>query len=86
MGKYSKLLSKIFSGTSAQNIDFAELCRLLIHLGFKERIKGDHHIFFRDDIEEIINLQPKRNKAKAYQIKQVRNILIKYKIGEINHD
>jgi hypothetical protein len=45
------------------------------------RIKGSHHIFTRNDVEEILNLQPKGNMAKAYQVKQVRGILTKYRIG-----
>jgi len=53
----------------------------LKHTGFKERIKGSHHIFTKDGVEEIINLQPKGNKSKPYQVKQVRNVILKYKIG-----
>lgn len=50
-------------------------------LGFDERVKGDHHIFSKADITEIMNLQPlKDGKAKAYQIKQVRSIILKYKL------
>ena len=86
MGKYKKLREKILSGSSDSNIEFHGLCRLLNRLDFNERIKGDHHIFTRDDIEEIINLQPKGSLGKSYQVKQVRNILLKYKLGEINVD
>ncbi len=50
-------------------------------LGFDERISGSHHIFLMTGIEEIVNLQPKQNKAKPYQVKQVRNIILKYKLG-----
>lgn len=56
------------------------LCTLLNRLGFDERIKGDHHIFTRTDVEEIINLQPKKGKGKPYQVKQVRDIILKYQI------
>lgn len=80
MGKYDKLLHKLLSGSSDTNFNFNELCSLLIRLSFKERIKGSHHIFYRDDIQEIINIQPKGGKAKAYQVKQVRNIIVKYKL------
>lgn len=31
--------------------------------------------------EEILNLQPKGAKAKPYQVKQVRNVILKYKLG-----
>jgi hypothetical protein len=48
-------------------------------LGFSERITGGHYIFARQDIIEIINLQPLRGgKAKAYQVKQVRQLIAKY--------
>lgn len=67
------------SATSDQNIMFDELARLLVSLGFSKRIKGSHCIFFKQNLEEIINIQPKRDqKAKAYQVRQVRGIIIKY--------
>ena len=48
------------------------------------RIKGDHHIFTKDNVEEILNLQPKNGKGKPYQVKQVRDVILKYhiRIGE----
>ena len=46
-----------------------------------ERIRGSHHIFTKEGIEEILNLQPKQGKAKAYQVKQVREMLLKYQLG-----
>lgn len=81
MGQFSKLLSQILQGTSDANISFSGLCQLLSHLGFQERIRGSHHIFTGEGIEEILNLQPKGSKAKPYQVKQVRNIILKYKLG-----
>jgi len=74
-------LSQILQGISDANISFSGLCRLLSHLEFQERICGSHHIFTKEGIEEILNLQPKRSKAKPYQVKQVRNIILKYKLG-----
>jgi predicted RNA binding protein YcfA (HicA-like mRNA interferase family) len=82
MGKKEKILLKIMRGTSDANISFNDLCLVLHHLGFDERIKGSHHIFTRSDVEEILNLQPKRDKAKAYQVKQVRNIILRYKLAD----
>lgn len=84
MGKYEKLLIKILRGISDKNINFNELRNLLIKLGFEERIKGSHHIFTKRDIDEILNIQSKGGKAKAYQVKQIRNIIVKnqLKIGE----
>ena len=56
MGKYDKFLIKILRGTSDANILFFELCNLMKIFGFDERIRGDHHIFTKNDIEEILNL------------------------------
>lgn len=75
------VLDKVLSGLFDQNIRFKDLRKLVLSLGFSELIKGDHYIFTRDDVAEIVNLQPlKDGKAKAYQVKQVRNIIIKYKL------
>ncbi len=81
MEKHNKLLIKILRGTSDANIQFSGLCNLLKAYGFDERIRGDHHIFTRNDIEEILNLQPIGSKSKPYQVKQIRNIILKYKLN-----
>ncbi|MBI4722338.1 MAG: type II toxin-antitoxin system HicA family toxin [Candidatus Stahlbacteria bacterium] len=81
MNPYDKLLARILSGVSDANISFRELCQLLYRLGFDERIRGSHHIFNKDGVEEILNLQPKGSKSKPYQVKQVRKIILKYKLG-----
>jgi predicted RNA binding protein YcfA (HicA-like mRNA interferase family) len=80
MGKYEKLIEKILIGKSDQNIDFEDLVNLLLNLGFEQRIKGSHHIFYKEDIEEIINIQPTGNKAKPYRVKQIRNMIIYYQL------
>ena len=85
-GKYSKLRDEILAGIADGNIDFALLCQLFVRLGSNERVKGSHHIFTRDGIAEIVNLQPKGKEAKPYQVKQVRSILVKYRLGESNVD
>lgn len=79
--KIRATLQKVLSGRSDANIRFKDLLALLAELGFDQRIRGDHHILWRDGVEEIINLQPKANKAKPYQVKQVRGILTNYKLG-----
>jgi hypothetical protein len=77
----NKTLEEVLRGTSDANIRFNELCGLLSQLGFKERARGSHHIFFKDEIAEILNLQSQGSKAKPYQVKQVRNVILKYKLG-----
>lgn len=81
MSQYDKIMISILSGTKDSNITFTDLQKILTMLGFVVRIKGDHFIYTKDGIEEIINIQPKGNKAKPYQVKQVRNIILKYKMG-----
>jgi len=75
------IMERILAGLSDSNIRFNELRKLILDFGFNERIKGDHHIFTKEGITEIVNLQPlKDGKAKAYQVKQVRNLILKYKL------
>lgn len=81
MSHTQKVLSEILSGMQDKNISFSDLYNILAALGFSVRIKGDHHIFTRPDVAEIINIQPEGSKAKAYQVKQVRNVILKYKLG-----
>ena len=81
MGKYEKLILQILSGTSDANIKFEDLCNLLKNLGFEMRVRGSHHIFRKEGIVEKINLQREGNKAKPYQVKQIRNVIIKYRLG-----
>jgi predicted RNA binding protein YcfA (HicA-like mRNA interferase family) len=76
------ILLQVLRGSSDANIRFSELRGLLSRLGFAERIKGSHHIFTRDDVAEILNLQPRNSLAKPYQVKQVRKILIRYKLAQ----
>ena len=80
MSRFDKVLQRVLRGNSDTNIPFVDLCYLLERFGFVERVKGGHHIFTRNDVREIINLQPKGNLAKIYQVKQVRGIIVKYKL------
>ena len=78
-----KTLETVLSGLSDKNIKFEDLRNFVKSLGFRERIRGDHYIFSKTGILEIVNLQPLRGgKAKSYQVKQVRNIVLRYKLHE----
>lgn len=81
MSKHDKLLLQILRGQSDANIPFDGLRLLLLDLGFEERIRSSHHIFRKEGVEEKINLQREGNKAKVYQVRQVRSVLVKYKLG-----
>jgi hypothetical protein len=82
MSKVSKTLDRVLRGNADANIRFDDLRALLNHLGFAERIRGDHHIFTRDVVVEILNLQPRDGKAKAYQVKQVRGVISAYRLAD----
>ena len=82
MSKHAKLLEKILLGAADANIPFEGLRHLLQRLGFQMRIRGSHHVFSREGIEEILNLQPRGANAKSYQVKQVRNLVLRYRLSE----
>jgi hypothetical protein len=81
MANAHKLLERILRGDADANIAFSGMVRLLKLLGFQERIKGSHHIFFRSGVAEILNLQPLGSKCKPYQVKQVRSVIINYRLA-----
>lgn len=81
MAKIIKLIEKILRGRLDASIGFEELCSLLKSLGFEERIRGSHHIYRRADVEERLNLQREGAKAKPYQVRQVRAVILKYRLG-----
>ena len=81
MTRPAKILEQILRGNSDANIPFSGMCTLLRRLGFEERIRGSHHIFVREGVAEIVNLQSKGGKCKPYQVKQVRHVILSYKLG-----
>ena len=82
MGSVEKVLSQVLRGTSDANIRFADLCHLLIRLGFEIRTGGgSHHVFRMAGVEEKINLQKEGAQAKPYQVRQVRSVILKAKLG-----
>ena len=78
MGEREELRLRILQGRSDANVDFDDLRRMLQWLGFQERTRGSHHIFRRQGIRELINLQREGSKAKVYQVRQVRQVLLRY--------
>jgi hypothetical protein len=77
-----QVLLRVLRGTADANIRFDELRSLLTSLGFLERVKGSHHIFAKPHVAEILNLQPRGSLAKPYQVKQVRAVIVRYKLAE----
>lgn len=81
-----RTLEKVLRGTSDANIRFDDLRGLLAVLGFEERIKGSHHIFTLQGKEAALNLQPHGSKAKTYQVKQARRIIIDQRLATDEED
>lgn len=73
---------KVLFGRSDNNIKFSELINLILSFGFDMRVSGSHHIFRKSGINMRINLQKDGDMAKPYQVKQVRKLIIEYKLGD----
>jgi len=82
VSKSDKVFEQVLSGRSDANIRFADLCGLLLGLGFEMRTSGSHHVFRMAGVEEKINIQKDGSKAKPYQVKQVRAVIVKYRFGD----
>ena len=82
MGKWDKLLERVLRGTSDASISFDDLCGLLERLGFERRTRGSHNVFRRPGVIEKPNLQRAGSKAKVYQVRQVRDIILRYRLGD----
>jgi hypothetical protein len=77
-----KTLQRLLSGTADAAIGFDDLCHLLERLGFEKRVRGSHHLFRKNGVEEKINLQREGTHAKPYQARQVRAVILKAGLGD----
>jgi predicted RNA binding protein YcfA (HicA-like mRNA interferase family) len=82
LSRRTKLRQRILEGRSEANIRFDELRALLLRLGFVERVRGSHHIFRKEGVTERLNLQRDGSNAKPYQVRQVRQVILKYQLEE----
>ncbi len=82
MSRYERLLERILLGRRDANFRFADLVGLMRYLGFEERISGSHYIFRKEGIVEKVNLQRDGSDAKTYQVRQVRKLILKYRLGK----
>ena len=71
MSKLQKLIEKILEG---RNVSYEEAERLLIQLGFKIRVKGSHHVFFKDNYLKNVSIK-RRSQLLAYQIRELKEVL-----------
>lgn len=68
---------RILSGRSDANIRFDDLRVYLLQLGFAERTRGSHHVFRKEGVPELIILQRSGAQAKPYQVRQVRQTVLR---------
>lgn len=71
MSKLQKLIEKIIEGRS---VSYDEAENLLIHLGFKIRVKGSHHVFFKDGYLKNVSIK-RRSQLLGYQIRDLKEVL-----------
>lgn len=73
-------MERILGGRSDANIPFEQTRTLLAALGFSESVRGSHHKLVRKGVEELINLQEVEGKCKPYQVRQMREVLLRYNL------
>ena len=71
---------RVLSGRSDANIRFDDLRTFLLRLGFVERVRGSHHIFRKEGVREQLNIQRDGSHAKPYQVRQIRQTVLKYRL------
>ena len=81
MARHEKTLLEVLRGGSDASIRFEDLRGPLHHLGFEERVRGSHHIFFKPGTKDLINVQRSGSKAKPYQVRQVRAVITRHGLG-----
>ena len=82
MNRNDELRQRILSGRTDANIRFDDLRLFLLRLGFVERVRGSHHIFRKDGVRERVNLQSDGSHAKPYQVRQVRQVVLRHQLEE----
>ena len=76
-----KVYEAVLSGKSDDNIKYTDFQNLIVDLGFEyKRQSGSHRIYYNEDIDESMNIQPRGNKAKGYQVEQLREYIQEYNL------
>lgn len=73
------IYNSVISGKSDYNINFSDFQTLLTGLGFKfKRQKGSHIMYYHEGVRAFMNIQKDGAKAKGYEVRQLREIILKY--------
>ena len=74
-----KLLERIYNNN--KNVKFSEFTLLVEAFGFTQiRVRGSHHIYAREGIYDMVNIQNDKGEAKPYQVKQFLNLVEIYNL------
>jgi hypothetical protein len=74
-----KLLEKIYNNT--KNVKFSEFILLVEAFGFTQmRVRGSHHIYAREGVYDMVNIQNDKGEAMPYQVKQFLNLVEIYNL------
>ena len=74
-----KVYEAVMGGKSDHNIRYGDFQNLIVNLGFDfVRQNGSHTHYKNKDINKRMNTQADGTKAKAYQVKQLRDIITMY--------
>ena len=84
MNRHQRLLNRILDGSHLANIRFDDVRSLLARLGFEERIRGSHYVYVKVGIVDQVNLQPRGSDAKPYQLRQLRDVLVKHNLRDVS--
>ena len=70
-----RLLRRLTSG-AVNNVAFADFTDLVEGFGFElDRIEGSHRLYRHPRIPQRMSVQPLRNEAKPYQIRQFLRLI-----------
>ena len=84
MAKADKLLARLLRGTSDANFTFADLRRVLLRLGFEERLPGggsSHHTFAHPAVPSILTV-PKHKPLKPVYVRKARALITEYGLAD----
>ena len=74
-----KVYNDVMSGKSDNNIRFNDFRNLIVDLGFDFiRQNGSHMQYFHRELKAFMNIQKDGAKAKGYEVRQLRKIMLKY--------
>lgn len=69
----------MLSGSADYSIRFGDIQSLLLSLGFElRRVRGSHYLYYHAATGAFMNIQKDGAKAKGYEVRQLRELILKY--------